>query len=98
MALGRKTGGRTKGSPNKKTIEAAEKLDALRCDPLEGMAQIAMDLTSSPELRGRMFAELAGYLYPKRKAVESSPREGQKVIFQIDLEPLPPGNLPTIQA
>jgi hypothetical protein len=29
-----------------------------------------MDEAHSPELRGRMYAELATYLYPKRKAVE----------------------------
>ena len=34
------------------------------------MARIAMNEKHSPELRGRMYAELAPYLYPKRKAVE----------------------------
>jgi hypothetical protein len=31
---------------------------------------MAMNEKHSPELRGRMFAELAQYVYPKRKAVE----------------------------
>lgn len=65
-----KTGGRTAGTPNKKTAEAMERLEALGCDPLEGMAMLAMDSANAPELRGRMYAELAGYVYPKRKAVE----------------------------
>jgi hypothetical protein len=34
------------------------------------MARIAMDEQHTPELRGRMYAELAQYVYPKRKAVE----------------------------
>jgi hypothetical protein len=34
------------------------------------MAWIAMDEKHAPELRGRMFAELAQYVYPKRKSVE----------------------------
>jgi hypothetical protein len=72
MALGRKTGGRTAGTPNRKTQEVRELLESLGCDPIRGMATIAMNLDATLELRGRMNAELAGYLYPKRKAVEHS--------------------------
>jgi hypothetical protein len=70
MATGRKTGGRTAGTPNRKTREVTELLESLCCDPIEGMAHIAMDEKHSAELRGRMYAELAHYVYPKRKAVE----------------------------
>lgn len=41
-----------------------------------GMAQLAMDVTMPPELRGRMFAELAQYLAPKRKAVDMTSSDG----------------------
>jgi hypothetical protein len=71
-----KTGGRQKGTPNRKTAEVAERLAALGCDPLEGLARLAMDPANSPELRGRMFAELAQYLHPKRKATELSGPDG----------------------
>ncbi len=70
MARGFKTGGRTKGTPNRATTDVQATLAALECDPIEGMARIAMDVTNTPELRGRMFAELAGYVAPKRKAIE----------------------------
>jgi len=70
MANGRKTGGRKAGTPNRKTGEVAELLESLACNPIEGMARIAMDKKHPPELRGRMYAELAQYLYPKRKAIE----------------------------
>ena len=80
MALGRKTGGRVAGTPNKRTIEVMERLEALGCDPIEGMAKIAMDEANPPELRGRMFAELAGYVAPKRKAVEHSAEDGSASI------------------
>ncbi|HTS48087.1 MAG TPA: hypothetical protein VMH05_09090 [Bryobacteraceae bacterium] len=70
MSLGRKTGGRQKGTPNRRTVEASQILAELECDPIQGMAKIAMDEKTSPELRGRMFAELTQYAYPKRKAVE----------------------------
>ena len=67
---GKKTGGRQRGTPNRRTQEAQEILAELNCDPLVGMAKIAQDEANSPELRGRMLAELAAYAYPKRKAVE----------------------------
>jgi hypothetical protein len=67
---GEHRGGRAKGTPNKATQDVRDKLAALGCDPIEGMAKIAMDLANPPELRGKMFAELAGYIAPKRKAIE----------------------------
>jgi|SRR5215472_3653534 len=70
MPKGIRLGGRSKGTPNKKTIEAAELLASLSCNPLEGMAILAADPKSTPELRGKMYAELAQYIYPKRKAIE----------------------------
>jgi hypothetical protein len=70
MANGFKTGGRLKDTPNKVTRDVIERLTELSCDPIEGMAGIAADPKSSPELRGRMYAELAQYVYPKRKAIE----------------------------
>jgi len=65
-------GGRAAGTPNKRTQDVIERLEALKCDPIEGMAKIAMDANNPPELRGRMFAELAQYIAPKRKALEHS--------------------------
>jgi len=76
MAIGHKTGGRPKGTPNRKTLELAELLESLDCDPIAGMVGIANDPEASLELRGRMFAELAQYRYPKRKAVEMCDPEG----------------------
>ena len=93
MAIGKKTGGRQAGTPNKRTNELVELLEALGCDPIEGMAQIAMNPGIAPELRGRMFAELAGYLYPKRKAVEVKGDDGPSVIFQINTESPPPARV-----
>src|ERR1700739_1532643 len=42
MALGRKTGGRVMGTPNKATLAVTERLKAIGCDPIEGMARLAM--------------------------------------------------------
>ena len=80
MARGHKTGGRTAGTPNRKTQEISAPLESLGCDPIAGMARIAMDDHHSPELRARMFAELAQYVYPKRKAVEFSGANGDATL------------------
>ena len=79
MAIGFKTGGRQKGTPNKPGQQAAEILASLNCDPIEGMARIAMDPKHSPELRGKMYSDLARYVYPQRKAVEHSGAEGERL-------------------
>jgi hypothetical protein len=70
MALGRKTGGRIKGTPNKGTLAVAERLEAIGCDPIEGMARIAMDPETPIDLRAKLYSELAQYVAPKRKPIE----------------------------
>jgi hypothetical protein len=75
-APGGRRGGRKKGTPNRRTTEVTERLAALGCDPIEGMARLAMDQTKSPELCGRMFSELAGFVAPKRRAVEHTGADG----------------------
>ena len=47
------------------------------------MAALALDPTNPPELRGRMLAELAQYIAPKRKAVEHSAEPGTRVGYVI---------------
>ncbi len=82
---GERRGGRAKGTPNKSTLSVQERLRELGCDPIAGMALIAMDEGSSHELRGKMFAELAQYVWPKRKAIEhSGPSGGVIPIALVD--------------
>jgi len=92
MAIGIKSGGRAKGTPNKRSTEVAELLQAIGCEPVEGMARIAMDEAQAPELRGRMYAELTGYLFPKRKALEVRD-EGRQVTFNINTKFIAPAVL-----
>jgi hypothetical protein len=71
-----KTGGRVRGTANKATDALARKLKKLGCDPIEGLAKIALDPFTEVSLKVRCFTELAQYLYPKRKAVDiKSPDE-----------------------
>lgn len=81
MAIGKKTGGRIKGTPNKRTVEIVELLEALDCEPVAGMASIAMDQRNPVELRGRMFAELANYVHAKKRATEIKADDGKRVTF-----------------
>ena len=79
--------GRKKGTLNRLTKEAGERLAELRCDPIEGLARIAADRSNSPELRGRMYAELAQYVYRKRRAVESRSVDSEgRDRFPLDIE------------
>lgn len=82
-----KSGGRKKGTPNRRTVEVQEKLAALNCDPVEGMARIALDDKNPPELRLRAYAELAPYVYPKRKAVEVSGEGRGPINMRVFLHP-----------
>jgi hypothetical protein len=86
MAKGLKTGGRTKGSPNRATRDVMERLNELNCDPLEGMASIAADQNNTPELRGRMYGELAQYVYPKRKAIELGSVDNDGGVRPLELQ------------
>lgn len=79
-----KTGGRQPGTPNRKTHELAEKLDKLGCDPIEGLALIAIDKETAPELRVRCYAELAQYVYAKRKAVEHLSEDDREIRVTIE--------------
>ena len=63
------------GTPNKSTQAVIERLEALGCDPIEGLAKIALDPKTKDDLKLRCFAELAQYIYPKRKAVDVSTDE-----------------------
>ena len=80
-----KTGGRRKGSRNRRTVEVAERLAELDCDPFEGMVRIAMDESAPIEVRARMHAELAQYVAPKRKAVEvtGEPQQSQPRVVVV---------------
>ena len=85
MAKGRKTGGRVAGVPNRRTADVIERLQSLGCDPIEGMARLAMDPDSAPELRGRLFSELAQYVAPKRRALDVAATQAQPVSIRIGI-------------
>lgn len=85
MALGRKTGGRRPGTPNKRSGVISERFEELGLDPLEGLIDIARDPKTDVELRARILLDLIGYLYPKRKALDTSPTASRSVVFNIGI-------------
>jgi hypothetical protein len=44
------------------------RLRALECDPIAALVKIAQDMTIPAALRAKIFAELATYVAPRRKA------------------------------
>ncbi len=83
--MGIRIAGRAKGTPNKRTLEAAERLKRFK-DPLSFMATVMED--ESVDILHRLSAarELAQYLYPKRKAIElSGEGESGEVVGKVAL-------------
>jgi len=89
-----KTGGRTKGTPNKKTQLVQQQMEDLGFDPIESMIEICNQAMTDKNyaLAGQMAKELAQYVYPKRKAVEhitDEPAEWPKITINITDDPKP---------
>src|SRR5680860_744823 len=82
---GERRGGRQKGTPNKRTAAVTETLKALGCDPIEGMARIAMDEKVEIAVLARMYQELAQYVAPKRKAIEITGEDGDAIKGEFTL-------------
>jgi hypothetical protein len=65
-----KTGGRKRGTPNRKTGELVERLETLDCDPLAALVAVAADPTTPLEIRVSINKELLAYVFPKRKSID----------------------------
>ena len=72
MPKGKKYGGRVAGTPNKNNQSIMDKLAALDCDPLEGMAIIAKESMEAKDYATALnaYKDLAQYVAPKRKSIE----------------------------
>lgn len=65
---GNKTGGRQKGTPNKKTTDLLERLG--NYNPLDALLGISQDEDTPLEIQVKINLDLMNYVYPKRKSVE----------------------------
>ncbi len=87
--------GRPKGSKGKRTERVEELLERIGCDPIEGMARVAMNdvealglvdgETIPVTLRAKMYEALAPYIAPKRRSTELTIDQGenQHVVLQL---------------
>ena len=76
---GRKTGGRQKGSTNKKTREVIEKAEKEGVMPREYMLNIMRDESADPDRRDDMAKAVAPYLHPRLNAttVRGTGKDGE---------------------
>lgn len=65
---GNKTGGRQKGTPNKRTADLLERLG--NYNPLDTLLAISQDEDTPLEIQVKINLDLMNYVYPKRKSVE----------------------------
>ena len=88
---GNKTGGRKKGTPNKKTKELMELLG--NYNPAVSLLEILKSDRVPIDLKIKINLDLMGYLYPKRKSVESkeqvllftNPKQVREVTEYLDI-------------
>lgn len=79
-----KTGGRKKGTPNKNTLGLIEALDANGLSIIDHLTKILPKL--KPDKQADVCLALMGFIYPKRKQVETPKAEnsdGPRVIVSI---------------
>ena len=87
---GQKTGGRIPGTPNKSTKAIAELLVEKYpgYHPIIALAEIANDKTQEVAIRLHANKEVAKYICPQLKSIESNPgNEKQKITVRIVREP-----------
>lgn len=72
MAKGIKTGGRTKGIPNKATAAKAAEIAASGMTPLDYMLAVLRNEANDPNVRLDAASKAAPYVHPKLAAIEHS--------------------------
>jgi hypothetical protein len=72
MALGKKTGGRSKGTPNRATAAKASAIAASGLTPLDYMLSVLRDEANSPEMRLDAANKAAPFVHPRLAAIEHS--------------------------
>lgn len=74
---GNKTGGRQKGTPNKKTADLLERFG--NYNPVDALLAISQDENTPLDIQVKINLDLMNYIYPKRKSVDFN----DKIDFSI---------------
>ena len=78
-----KTGGRQKGTPNKRTAELREQVAKSGLTPLDHMLKIMWDPKAEPALRMDAAKAAAPYCHSKLSTVEVGGSGGQPLVVNI---------------
>ena len=80
MATGKKTGGRRKGTPNKKTVEMLAEIAATGELPLDYMLRVMRDPTADDDRRDDMAKAAAPYCHARLATVDHKSTDGSMVV------------------
>lgn len=85
MALGKKTGGRQKGTKNKRTLAREQDLKKNRrgLTPLEYMLQVMRDKDADGGRRDDMAKAAAPYMHPRLNAIQHTGKDGEPIKVQL---------------
>lgn len=97
MALGRKTGGRKKGSQNKATLRREKEIAKAGDTPLDYMLKVMRNSKAHPQRRDEMAKAAAPYVHPKLAAVQHSGPKGGPIPV-VDLTNMSPDDLTRLEA
>ena len=81
---GTKTGGRKKGTPNKRTLNFIDNLNDY--DPLKSLLKIVQDDNTPLDTRIKINLDLLPYIYPKRKSIVMNSNDMPEVKIYINHE------------
>lgn len=81
---GTKTGGRKKGTPNKRTLNFIDNLNDY--DPLKSLLKIVQDDNTPLDTRIKINLDLLPYIYPKRKSIDMNSNDMPEVKIYINHE------------
>jgi hypothetical protein len=76
MALGRKTGGRKKGTPNKKTKELQYRIETSGLTPLDYLLRVMRDPEAGEHERLDAAKSAAPYVHPRLSTIEHGSKDG----------------------
>lgn len=92
MALGKKTGGRKKGTPNKNTAVTKELIADILSD-YYSTGQLAKDMAKlEPKERVDAFVKLATFILPKPQSIDMSVNPSTKKTIEDTLQQLSADN------
>lgn len=80
MAAGYKTGGRTKGTPNRKNAEMIAAVEASGVSPLDYMLSVMRDPLQDYPIRLDAAKSAAPYVHSKLSAVEMTGKDGKDLV------------------